>query len=145
MGYLARFRSNVQLQSTALEVLQELNRRELLAVEMWNTSLRAGVHSRPAEIYVSGSRSIPAHEMLNAQLGLPTSDLSGPGITIRLRGAYRMGSDKEEKAAAEKLARALDQPEVRAVNRAYSIKQPKKAMQTLSGRLAQSSLRHVPH
>lgn len=113
MIYLARFRSNVQLQATAIEVLEELIRRDLLQIDLWIVNLGVNLTCAASEVYVTGSRSVSSGELFNAMIGEWTSDLSGPGVTIKLKGGYRLGSLKHEEEIRAQLAGAAPGPPTR--------------------------------
>lgn len=117
MPYFARFRSNVQLQVIAIEVLEELMRRDLLEISVWIVNLRMLVSSRPSEVYATGSNTVSSTEFLNAHLGLPATDHSGPGVTIRLKQGYKIGTDKEEEQVRTTFEATLDAPSAPTIRR----------------------------
>ena len=114
-----RFRSNAAVQAKALEAIEELITRDLLEISIWIVNPGVQMSCRPREVFVTGGEQLSSRELLNARLGLPASDFSGPGITIRLRGGYRLGTEQEEGRAYEQMEKALEPSSVGQTVRLY--------------------------
>ena len=110
MGALTRFKSNEKLQAEALDILNELIRRDLLEVSVLITSPPCIVTSRPTEAYVAGSQSLSGTDLLRAQVTgkMPKNNkAAGPGIALRLREQFRFGSQAEEQQATAAIAKDI--------------------------------------
>ena len=102
MGVLTRFKSNERLQAEALDILNELIRRDLLIVDVSITSPFCSFESRASEAYVAGSQSLSGTDLFRAQITgeMPKNNKhAGPGIALRLRHQFRFGSQAEEQRA----------------------------------------------
>lgn len=110
MSILTKFKSNEKLQAEALDILNELIRRELLIVDVSITSPLCIFQSRAAEAYVAGSQSLSGTDLFRAQITgeMPKKNKHvGPGIALRLRHQFRFGSAAEEKRATDAMGQTL--------------------------------------
>ena len=110
MGILTRFKSNEKLQAEALDILNELIKRDLLTVDVLIEVPPCIVTVKPGEAYITGSRSLSGFNLFRARITgeMPKKNSNaGPGICLNLRDKFRFGTVAEEKHVSEVVSKGL--------------------------------------
>ena len=64
MSILVRLKSDAKLQVEALDVIDELIRRDLLRIDVLISNVSAVLSCRPSEVYVTGGGSATSREVI---------------------------------------------------------------------------------
>ena len=120
MSILVRLKSDAKLQVEALDVIDELIRRDLLRIDVLISNVPAVLSCRPSEVYITGggsatSRVVFRTHMMGSVAALPERK-RGLGITVILADTLRLA--REARGARARRAavseRAADRPPVSA-------------------------------
>ena len=120
MSILVRLKSDAKLQVEALDVIDELIRRDLLRIDVLISNVPAVLSCRPSEVYVTGGGSATSREVFRAHMAGSVAPLPerkpGLGITVILADKLRLGTEDDEVRArrAAVAERAADRTPVSA-------------------------------
>jgi hypothetical protein len=95
-----------KLQTTALGILEEMIRKELLTVSVHITDPPAILACRVREAIVAGSRSATQEEITREIMtGKPIKQKTGQGIELLLNHNFRLATGKEEQQLRDAIGR----------------------------------------
>ena len=120
MSILVRLKSDAKLQVEALDVIDELIRRDLLRIDVLISNVPAILSCRPSEVYVTGGGSATSREVFRTHMAGSVAPLPerkpGLGITVILADKLRLSTEDDEVRArrAAVSERAADRPPVSA-------------------------------
>ena len=100
MSILVRLKSDAKLQVEALDVIDELIRRDLLRIDVLISNVPAILSCRPSEVYVTGGASATSREVFRTHMTGSVAPLPerkpGLGITVILADKLRLGTEDDE-------------------------------------------------